>query len=144
LHFQDERSRVAKFTPWRDVALYPTQVYSIASQLLIFGLMLRLASAGAGAAFIAGMYCILNGLTRFVEEHYRGEPQTARVGGLHSYQWMAAAMVAAGCVLCVIPSKPLPESGPPAFAVAALIGVLYAAAMGVEFPRLSGRFTRLS
>jgi hypothetical protein len=34
------------------------------------------------------MYLILSGVLRFMEEAYRGEPQTRRLAGLPIYQWL--------------------------------------------------------
>jgi phosphatidylglycerol:prolipoprotein diacylglycerol transferase len=89
----------------------------------------------------------LAGLTRFVEEHYRGEPQTGTIAGLRLYQWMSIASLVLGCVLTTFPS---PAAPPPhvlstATIVAALAAGLVAyVAYGLDFPESNRRFARLS
>jgi hypothetical protein len=102
---------------------------------------------GAPCSFIAGAYLVLIGLGRFVEEHYRGEPQTARVAGLPIYQWLAIGFVvsgtgsaAAGATRAVIPTSVDPAVWP----LAALIAALSYVAFGVDFPRSNRRFSRLA
>jgi hypothetical protein len=98
-------------------------------------------------ALIAGVYFILAGLTRFVEEHYRGEPQTRTVAGLRLYQWMSIASVVLGCLLTALPSSAAP---PPEAVSATTIAVTLAAglaayvAYGVDFPESNRRFARLT
>jgi hypothetical protein len=92
------------------------------------------------------MYLLLVGLGRFVEEHLRGEPQTACFGGLRLYQWLAMAFMLAGGVLTSIAGAPAPAPEPlPGVAIPALAGLalftwfLY----GVDFPNSNRRFSRL-
>ena len=108
----------------------------------------EIGSLGAAFGLVAGTYLILVGVTRFVEESYRGEPQTPIVGGLRIYQWMAVLSAAFGIVLTTIPS-----GHPPGLAFAfdlrvvlsgALYGLLVGFAMGVDFPGSARRFARLA
>ena len=58
---------------------------------------------------MCGIYLLLSGCGRFVEEAYRGEPQTRVLAGLRFYQWIAIACVVAGAAItCVRGSAPLP------------------------------------
>jgi len=96
---------------------------------------------------IAGLYFILTGLGRFVEEAWRGEPQTSVFAGLRLYQWAAAASVLAGALMTA-----LGRSGPAptahfdwsALLPSAAFGLLVCCAMGVDFPESSRRFSRLA
>ena len=54
----------------------PTPVYSILWNVIIQVVFLRLWILRTEPSMIAGLYLILNGLGRFVEEAYRGEPHT--------------------------------------------------------------------
>ncbi len=147
IRYFDPRSRVCRFTENNGVMVHATPVYSIAGNLLIAGLLLRLWSVAAPASFVVGIYLLLQGLARFVEEHFRGEPRTPIVGGLRLYQWLAMASVAAGAILTVIPTRAVawPESFN-AWLVAdgLLVGLVYAFAMGVDFPASNRRFARLA
>jgi hypothetical protein len=96
---------------------------------------------------IAGLYLFLGGVGRFVEEAFRGEPQTPMAWGLRLYQWTAIASVIAG-VACMSlgTSGPAPapswlEANAP---LALALGLLNGAAMGVDFPESDRRFSRLA
>jgi len=115
--------------------------------LLVAAVLLRLWTLHAPLPFVVGMYLVLVGLGRFVEEHLRGEPQTAVIGGLRLYQWLAAAFVVAGAVVTTLPGSPAPPLSWPSasdLAVLALFSVLVYAAYGLDFPRLNTRFSRLA
>ncbi|MBA4072222.1 MAG: hypothetical protein C0497_10365 [Gemmatimonas sp.] len=62
------------------VPIHPTQIYSLLWLMVVGFALTRLWIIAASLSFIAGMYFVLVGLGRFVEEHYRGEPQTAVIG----------------------------------------------------------------
>jgi hypothetical protein len=140
------RSRVTRLARLGGVPIHPTPLYSILSNLVIGGLLLRLWWLGASASLLVGGYFVLTGITRFAEEHYRGEPQTAVVGGLHVYQWLALAFIAGGAAVTLLPSPAVPTPGRIG---AALVGwaLVYAlavyAAYGLDFPRSNRRFSRL-
>ena len=87
--------------------------------------------------FIAGGYLILIGLGRFVEEHYRGEPQTAWLAGLRLYQWLAIGFVVIGAGVTAVGGRPAPAPvlpGLDAIPALALVAVVTYAAFGVDFP----------
>lgn len=98
--------------------------------------------------FISGAYLILAGLARFAEEAYCGEPQTIMLAGLPIYQHRALASVLTGVgfTMLVGPPAPTPSSlaAPGLLAAAAVIGLVYWFAMGVDFPESGRRFARLS
>lgn len=146
LHYRIPTSRVCALAGWRGQPVKPTQVWSILIGVLIFGLLWRLWTASPPASMIVGLYLLLTGLTRFVEEHYRGEPQTKIHAGLHSYQWLCTATFAGGAICTCLPAPPaLPaDAAPPgAWLVSLAVGLIYAFAMGVDFPASNRRFSLL-
>ncbi len=139
-------SRVVRLSALGGVPVHPTQLYSMLWAVLVGLLLLRLWAIQAPLQFIAGVYFILIGLGRFVEEHFRGEPQTAVIAGLRLYQWLAIAFVVGGAVLTTLG----PTAAPSAMAldvrvlpIALVVGVIYYVAYGVDFPGSNRRFSRL-
>ena len=114
----------------------------------VVGLALwRLWSDGAPVQFIGGAYFLLIGIGRFVEEHFRGEPQTAWVAGLRLYQWLAIAFVVLGGAMMAVGATPAPLPEPldlPSLALALAAGVVSYAAYGIDFPTSNARFARLT
>jgi len=97
-------------------------------------------------SFIIGMSFIFNGLVRFVEESYRGEPQTPIIGGLRIYQWLALIGFIFGAVFTMIPVSVARLSihiSVEVFAFAVIAGLLSTVLTGVDFPRSNKRFSRL-
>jgi protein-S-isoprenylcysteine O-methyltransferase Ste14/membrane-associated phospholipid phosphatase len=140
------RSRVARLSTLGGTPVHPTQVYSMAWMMLVAAVLLRLWTLHAPLPFVAGSYFVLVGLGRFVEEHFRGEPQTAVIGGLRLYQWLAIACVVGGAAMTTLPGVPAPPlSVPPTGALAALavFSLFVYAAYGVDFPQLDTRLSRL-
>jgi hypothetical protein len=90
---------------------------------------------------------MLNGLARFVEEAYRGEPQTQVYAGLKVYQWTALLSVFLGTVFTMVPAAPVELQhlglNPMAFLISLLMGGLVTIAMGVDWPESNRRFSRL-
>jgi len=113
IRYHHPRSRVCRLSDWKDVPLHPTPLYSILWNGYVALAMLRLWSLHASLSLIAGLYLILTGLARFVEEAYRGEPQTPVYAHLRLYQWVAIASVAVGAVITTVPRGRRPHrSGP--------------------------------
>jgi prolipoprotein diacylglyceryltransferase len=140
-------SRVCKMTRWTNTPLYPTPLYSIIGNVVIFGLLVRLWLSRADLSLVTGAYFILSAGARFMEEAYRGEPQTARFGGLAIYQWLALLFLIGGAVFTTLPGPVAPPvtgiSGQPLL-FAAPFGLLVWCAMGVDFPESNRRFSRLA
>lgn len=146
LHYHIPASRVCALAGWKGQPVKPTQVWSILNGVLIFGLLWRVWTAHPPASVIVGFYLTLIGLTRFVEEHHRGEPQTKVHAGLHSYQWLCVAMFVAGAICTCLPSPPAhpADAAPPStWLVSLAVGLIYAFAMGVDFPASNRRFSLL-
>jgi protein-S-isoprenylcysteine O-methyltransferase Ste14 len=147
MRVSDPRSRIVRIAGLGGVPIHPTQLYSIALNLAFAALLLRLWIAGAELTFIAGSYFILTGLGRFVEEHYRGEPQTKVVAGMRLYQWMSIGNVVAGAFLMAIPSAAAPSAQPlsaGSIAVAVAAFVVSYFIYGADLPESNRRFARLT
>jgi len=91
-----QRSRVTRLAGLGGVPIHPTQLYSILGNTAIGALLLRVWAWNGRLSIVCGVYLIGNGLARFVEEAYRGEPQTRAFGGLRMYQWLAVLSVVTG------------------------------------------------
>ena len=148
IRYWRRRSRVCTLGNLRGVPLHPTPLYSIMANVVVGMLLLRLWSLGAAFSLIIGAYFILAGVARFVEESYRGEPQTGIIGGLRIYQWLALLSFVLGAVLTTIPSPTAPAFSfwfaGEVLLVATLFGIASACAMGLDFPGSTKRFARLA
>lgn len=147
IRYTHPMSRVCRLAKLTDVPVHATPLYSILWNVVIGAILFRLWFLHAPQSLIAGLYLILNGLGRFVEEAYRGEPQTAVIGRLRLYQIIAIVSVIMGAVLTT-------ASTPDAaitfkfdisiFAAAFAFGLVTWFALGVDFPESSHRFARLT
>lgn len=140
------RSRVVRLSPYAGQPVHPTPLHSILANALAALVLARLWFIGMPAPFVAGSFLVLNGLARFVEEAYRGETQTPVAQGLRLYQWIASGGVIVGAALTTLPSEASTGSWQPwwgALGVAAVLGAVVGAALGVDFPTSNRRFSRL-
>ncbi len=147
IRYTHPRSRVTRIAHLEGVPVHPTPLYSILWNGLVGLVMVRLWFCGTPLHMIVGIFAILIGVGRFVEEGYRGEPQTPVFGGLRLYQWIALGTVVAGAVVTAAghsEGAPRPVLYWEAFAPAAIFSVVSAAALGVDFPGSSRRFARLA
>jgi prolipoprotein diacylglyceryltransferase len=148
IRYRHPRSRVCHIAEWTGVPLLPTPVFSMAGNLVIGVLLIRLRTLGAADLLLVGLFFMLTGIARFVEESYRGEPQTPRVAGLRIYQWFAVGTLLAGIAVTMLPADPVSGGiGAPTgrlLAWAAAFFVIAAAAMGLDFPGSDRRFSRLA
>ncbi len=146
IRYSHPRSRVCYISGLKEKYLHPTPLYSILWLVPVGFVLLSLWDAGFMPSFIFGIYLILTGLGRFVEEAYRGEVQTRIIKGLHLYQWTAIVTVLCGIAMTMVPSvrSDVEPGWSWQIAVAALSGGLFTfAAMGVDFPNSNKRFSRL-
>jgi len=140
------RSRVVRLSALGGVPVHPTPLYSALWSVMSGVVVVRLWFLAAPLTFIAGISLMLAGLGRFVEEHYRGEPQTAQLAGLRLYQCLAIAMVALGAIITTVSADPAPAPiMPPMFALPVwmLLFAISYAAYGVDLPNSQSRFSRL-
>jgi prolipoprotein diacylglyceryltransferase len=141
------RSRVCRLTAWTGEPLHPTPVYSILWNALIALAVARLWMLAAPLHLISGVYFMLTGMGRFVEEGWRGEPQTPVFWGLRLYQWAAVGSVAGGALMTALGDSagaPAPLPAWNTLLSASVFGVAVAFAMGVDFPNSNRRFSRLA
>jgi len=147
IRYTQPHSRVCKLARLDGIPVHATPLYSILGVVVVFGVLARLWRGGADLALIFVVFFLLSTAARFMEEGYRGEPQTARWGGLAIYQWLAIGCLLAGMACSVLPA-PLPPAwsgwsiAPLAYALP--FGLLTGAAMGVDFPGSSQRMSRLA
>ncbi len=146
IRYTHPRSRVTRLSPLGGVPVHPTPVYSMLANLVIGPILVRLWMLRAPLAFVVGMYFLLSGLARFVEEHYRGEPQTPSYGGLRVYQWLAIAWGVAGAVFMALGTAPAPPPAGLEWRVLIPVGLFAAVgylAYGADIPGSNRRFSRL-
>jgi protein-S-isoprenylcysteine O-methyltransferase Ste14 len=147
IRYTHPRSRVCRLAHLPGVPVHATPVYSILCNIFIGAALIRLVQLHTPAAFICGMYLILSGCGRFVEEAYRGEPQTHVFAGMRLYQWIAVLCVVTGAALTCIPGSPVfpaPGIRLSSLVLALACGVLAWFISGVDFPESSRRFARLT
>jgi protein-S-isoprenylcysteine O-methyltransferase Ste14 len=140
------RSRVTRLANLTGVPIHATQLYSILGNVLLGSFLLRLWVSGCPLAIVCGVYAIGSGCARFIEEAYRGEPQTRSLWGLRMYQWIAAVSVLTGALVTALASPPALGLTPSlaGCAWAAVFALLAGAAMGVDFPESDRPFARLT
>lgn len=152
IRVQHPRSRVVKLAGLGGQSIYPTQTYSILWNVVCGFALFRLWSLQVPAAALVGAYLMLAGMGRFVEESYRGEPQTPRVLGLPIYQWNATLSFFAGIAFTAWPGAfghgtALPRTlSWTSVDVASAVGlaVVVGVSMGVDVPDSRRRFARLT
>jgi protein-S-isoprenylcysteine O-methyltransferase Ste14 len=146
IRYTHPRSRVTRLSKLGGLPLHPAPLYSILWMLTTGAILCRLWVLGVPLSFIAGGYLVFVGLGRFVEEHYRGEPQTAIIAGLRLYQWLAIAFVTGGSAVMAIGGRqaPPPEAlEPRAWGAMAVVLFVTYALFGIDVPGSNRRFSRL-
>ena len=145
--YSHPRSRVCRLAHLKGIPIHATPVYSIVWNLLTGLLLLRMVTLQCSSTLIAGIYLLLSGSGRFVEEAYRGEPQTRILFGLRSYQWIAIIVLLSGAAITSA-HGPFILQGfqfrPSMLLLAAGCGVVAWFVTGVDFPQSSRRFARLT
>ena len=146
IRFTHPNSRVNKISGLSGVPLHPTQLYSIGTNLFSGLVLIRLYSIGMPSSFIIGIYFILNGIGRFVEESFRGEAQTPYWAGMRIYQWIAIINVLLGIFFTTVQNSGLLLFQPNIISLFLAIGmgILVTIASGVDFPESNRRFARLT
>lgn len=140
------RSRVCSISGMKGDLLHPTQLYAILWLFFVGFILLALWNNHFSSSFIFGLYLILTGIGRFVEEAYRGELQTLILKGLRLYQWIAILSVIIGIIMTVIPTEQMviiSGFGWETLAAGVIGGLFACFAMGVDFPYSNKRFSRL-
>jgi protein-S-isoprenylcysteine O-methyltransferase Ste14/membrane-associated phospholipid phosphatase len=149
IRYRHPRSRVCRLSFLAGVPVHPTPLYSILYNVVIAVVVARLWQLHAALSLIVGIYLILTGLARFVEESYRGEPQTPTKAGLKLYQWMAVLSVLAGVIITMAGGTAAAAAAPEirfnwgSVIAAACFSIFAWFALGVDFPNSNRRFSRL-
>lgn len=141
-----QRSRVCGISHLKGELLHPTPLYAMLWLFLVGFILLSLWYNNFSSPFIFGLYLILTGIGRFIEEAYRGEVQTPIIKGLRLYQWTAILSILIGIIMTVIHVKVIDMTSDFGWEtiLSALIGGLFTFfAMGVDFPYSNARFSRL-
>ncbi len=147
IRYTHPRSRVCRLADFAGVSVHATPVYSIIWNVAVGVALLRLFQLHSSSTMICGVYLILSSAGRFVEEAYRGEPQTINLYGLQLYQWIAILLGVVGAAITTIQSFPMsPVSSLRLSSVVLAIGCSAAAWLvtGIDFPESSRRFARLT
>jgi membrane-associated phospholipid phosphatase/protein-S-isoprenylcysteine O-methyltransferase Ste14 len=147
IRYEHARSRVCQLASLRGVPIHATPLYSLLWNVAVALIVTRLYLLHTTAAMVGGVYLILSGIGRFVEEAYRGEPQTPIFWGLRLYQWVAIVCVILGAVITTLVRTPLTPEPVPHFSstsVALACGFAAWFVSGVDFPESSRRFSRLT
>src|ERR1035437_5097551 len=142
IHYTHPRTRVCRLAHLAGASGHATQVYSILWNVVVGITLLRLLELHSSSTLICGAYYLLSGTGRFVEEAYRGEPQTRIIFRLRLYQWIAALTVVAGAVLTCIHGPDMQWSftwRTSSLLVAAGCGAVAWFVTGVDFPESSRR-----
>ena len=147
IRYQHPQSRVTRIAWLRGVPIHPTPLYSLLWNVFVGLIVTRLYLLHTTTAMVGGMYLILSGLGRFVEEAYRGEPQTPVYGRLRLYQWAAIVSLVLGAGITT--STRAPVTARPAPHASSLLAALACAILawvltGVDFPHSKIRFARLT
>lgn len=124
----------------------PTTVYAMFWHVFCAVVLGRMWIAHCDLHLIAGVFGIVNGLGRFVEEAYREDATSQLVFGLRRHQWTAAATVVAGGLVTALAQSapaPVPEFTTSGFTVALAAAAVSTIALGVDFPESKWRFARL-
>jgi len=146
--YTNVHSRVYHIAGLNGKKIHNTQLYSICCNIITGLVLFRLWYGGCSPVLLVGLYFIFNGSTRFVEEAYRGEPQTKIIAGLRMYQWLAIASILAGILISTWQSEDVlvfhPAINAEAAVSAFIVATTWAFSMGMDFPKSNIRFSRLS
>lgn len=134
--YRNPKSRVVRVAALQGRPLHPTPLYSMLWNAFTAVVLARMWWTACDLHLIAGVFLMLNGMGRFVEEAYRGE-QPRIIAGLRSHQWIAALTTVAGGILTTlgVPTPaPAPTITPGTLLIAAAVGVIASLAFTVDFP----------
>ncbi|CAF4752438.1 unnamed protein product [Rotaria sp. Silwood1] len=145
---KNPRSRVCSLSYLKDTYIHITAGYSMLANLIIGLFLWRLWYSNVSLCLIVSLYFILIGLSRFVEEEYRGEIQTPIYYKLKIYQWTSILFVLIGMIISMIPfddNASLKLIWKYEYVLPSILfGLATGFAMGVDFPESKRKFSRLS
>ncbi|MGH9501992.1 MAG: prolipoprotein diacylglyceryl transferase family protein [Terriglobales bacterium] len=140
-------SRVWRVVSLRGIPVHATPLYSLLWNVLVGLVITRIYLLHASGAMVGGVYLILSAAGRFVEEAYRGEPQTPVFWGLRLYQWVSIVTLVLGALITTVhgsPPAPTPAIHASSIFVALACGIGAWFLTGVDFPESNRRFARLT
>ncbi len=144
----NEHSRVCGISELKGVPIYPTQLYSIVGNGLATIVLVLLWTLHVQHSLIIGLYFVLSGIVRFIEEGYRGEAQTKIIARLPIYQWLAIISVVTGMLIMLLTTGVTPgitfSFWPQATASGVIAFFICWFAYGMDFPNSNVIFSRLS
>ncbi len=141
-------SRVVALAGLGGVPIHPTPLYSICANVLMGLVLWRWWQAQMPWTWITGAYLLGVALTRFVEERWRGEPQTPIRWGLTLYQWLSVLLALLGMILSICPGSPVsgmlgsPTAG--AWGLSLAVALIACFCMSVDFPQSHWPLSRLT
>jgi len=148
IKIHNEHSRVCKLDKLNNQPIYPTQLYSFIGNMIVGFLLIWFWLIAFPLAIIGGLSLVLTGVVRFMEEGYRGEPQTRHVAGLPIYQWLAIICFIAGMLIMLISSINAPSIQYSSLGFSIILGLIFFFicwfAYGIDFPNSNVKFSRLS
>jgi prolipoprotein diacylglyceryltransferase len=146
IRFIHPDSRVNRISGLSGVPLHPTQLYSIGTNIITGLVLIRLFNIGISSSFIVGIYLILIGTGRFVEESFRGEVQMPYWAGMKISQWIAILYVLSGIIFTSIPNTAVLVFQPNllSLTLATGLGILVTIASGVDILESNRHFARLT
>lgn len=147
IRYFHEKSTVSSVSNLSGELLHPTPLYSMIWLFVVGFVMLSMWLHKMPFSLICGLYLILTGIGRFIEEAYRGEVNIIIYRGLKLYQWTALISVVVGIFLTTI-NTGYAEVVTPSFSWEILIpsaigGILVNFAMGIEFPKLQVEISKV-
>ena len=146
IRFMHPDSMVNKTSGLSGVPPDPTQLYSIGINIITGLVLIRLFNIGISSSFIVGIYLILKGTNRFVEESFRGEAQMPYWAGMKISQWIAILYVLSGIIFTAVPNTAVLVFQPTLLSLflAIGIGILVTVVLGVDIPESNRHLASLS
>ncbi len=147
IRYTHPRSRVWRVPSLRGIPVHATPLYSLLWNIVVALVVTRIYLLHAPSAMVGGVYLILSGAGRLVEEACRGEPQTPIFAGLRLYQWVAVTTLVLGALITTVknsPPSPWPVLHASSIFVALACGFGAWLLTGVDFPESNRRFARLT
>ncbi|CAF3720815.1 unnamed protein product [Rotaria sordida] len=145
---KNPQSRVCSISHLKNTYIHITPGYSMIANLIIGLFLWRLWYSNVSLCLIVSLYFILIGLSRFVEEEYRGEIQTPIYYKLKIYQWTSILFVFIGIIISMIPFNDnisLKLIWKYEYLIPSILfGLSTAFATGMDFPESKRKFSRLS
>jgi hypothetical protein len=142
-HARPAANRTSRFN---GINLHPIRLYSIGINIIVGLILIRFFNLEMSATFITGIFLILTGLGRFVEESFCKKTKVPCWAGVSTIKWMTLISVLLGIVFTTLPSVKMATFNldVESYIWAISLAVLATVAYGIDFPLLNWRFARLT